>query len=412
MTSAPATRFLDRTTPPHVSTLILLAGMSAAAMNIFLPSLPSMTVHFQTDYALMQASVTLYLAGSAILALIAGPLSDRFGRRTTMLWGIALFVVATAGCLLATDIWTFLACRMLQSVMTVGMVLGRATIRDLHSTDRAASMIGYVTMGMAIVPMFAPLIGGVLDQLLGWRASFWLLLLLGFAIFALTWTDQGETSTRSGRSIWRQFADYPGLFRSQRFWGYALAAMFASGAFFSYLGGAPYVGSEVFHMSPAKLGFYFGAPAIGYALGNFVTGRFAQRHGVNRMVLWGSVVNASGVGVSLCVFLTGLGNEVTFFAFMTLVGLGNGLVIPNATSGMLSVRPELAGTASGLGGAIMVGGGAALGHFAGIALEAGTGAFPLLWIMFGTSSMAVVCILWVIRRTAQVARQKRDQPAL
>ena len=150
---APVIRFLDRTTPPHVSTLILLAGLSAMAMNIFLPSLPAMAEHFGTSYAVVQLSVPVYLFCSAVLQLFIGPISDNLGRRRVMIWGLALFLLTTLGCIYAPNATFFLIMRVAQAVVAVAMVLSRAVIRDLYSQDRSASMIGYVTMGMALVPM-------------------------------------------------------------------------------------------------------------------------------------------------------------------------------------------------------------------------------------------------------------------
>lgn len=264
-------------------------------------------------------------------------------------------------------------------------------------------MIGYVTMGMAVVPMIGPAFGGVLDQYFGWQANFWLLLILGLGMFWLTWSDLGETAAVSGLTLGQQFAQYPELLTSPRFWGYAIASAMSSGAFFAYLGGAPFVGTEVFGMSPAELGFFFGAPAIGYFCGNFVSGRFSARIGVNRMVLFGTLINCTGILFSMGVFWLGLGSQWTFFGFMTFVGLGNGMTIPNATAGMLSVRPHLAGTASGLGGAIMLGGGAGLSALAGALLVPGAGPWPLLWIMLVTAVCAIVAIQLVIWRSSRLA---------
>jgi len=400
---APAVRFLDRATAPHIATLILLAGISALAMNIFLPSLPNMTDYFQTDYRLMQLSVAVYLAVNAVLQIIVGPISDKFGRRPVILWGIGLFLLATLGCLYAPSAEVFLFFRMCQAVIAVAMVLSRAVVRDMFPQDQAASMIGYVTMGMAVVPMIGPAVGGVLDEIFGWRANFWTLFILGALIMVLAWADLGETAAKSGRTLRQQYREYPELLRSPRFWGYSLSSGLSSGAFFAYLGGAPFVGTEVFGMSPSTLGIYFGAPALGYFAGNFLTGRFATRFGINRMVLWGCGLCTFGVALSLAIFLAGYGTPVSFFGLMTFVGLGNGLCIPNATAGMLSVRPHLAGTASGLGGAIMIGGGAILSALAGALLAPETGAFPLLWIMLTTSVLSVISIRYVIYREHQIS---------
>ena len=395
-------RYLDRSTAPHVSTLILLAGISAMAMNVFLPSLPGMAAHFEVDYSVMQLSVATYLAMNAVLQVLIGPVSDKIGRRPVILSGVILFCLATVGCLLAPNATVFLIFRSLQAVIAVAMVLSRAVVRDMYSQDRAASMIGYVTMGMAVVPMVAPAIGGILEDAFGWRANFLMLLGCGLVVLAISWRDLGETSAPTENSLLQQFREYPELLKSPRFWGYCLASAFGSGAFFAYLGGAPFVGTEVFGLTPSQLGLYFAAPSIGYFLGNWATGLLAARKGVNTMVLWGTLISTLGMGLSLIVSYGGHSSPLVFFGFMSLVGIGNGMTIANATAGMLSVRPHLAGTASGLGGAIMIGGGAGLSALAGALLKPGRGEFPLVWIMFVTSVLAVIAILYVIRRERQL----------
>lgn len=385
-----------------MATLVAVTGLSALTMNVFLPSLPAMTDWFQTDYRLMQLSVSLYLGVSAGLQIVIGPISDRFGRRSVLLWSFALFLVATAGTLLATDVATFLIFRMMQAVVAAGMVLSRAVIRDMVPGDAAASMIGYVTMGMAFVPMVGPMIGGALDEAFGWKANFALLFLLGLAVLWMIWADLGETVAGHRARFADQVRQYPELLASPRFWGYCLAAGFATGAFYAYLGGAPYVGSEVFHLPPGRLGLYLGAPALGYAAGNFVAGRYSVRYGLNRMILAGTTVTTIGMGLLSLLTLAGLGGATAFFGLVISVGFGNGMALPGANAGMLSVRPGLAGTASGLGGAIMIGGGAAISASAGWVLGLGGGAAPLAILMFACSAASVASILLVIRRARRL----------
>ena len=398
MSDMPVIRFLDRTTPPHIFTLVMLSGISALTMSIFLPSLNHMAEHFGVDYAVMQFAVSGYLLATAVLQMVIGPLSDRLGRRPVVIGALGVFVLATIGCVLAPTAGVFLAFRMLQAAVAVGIVLSRAIVRDMVPQDQAASMIGYVTMGMALIPMVGPMVGGVLDELFGWKASFVLLALVGMATLALVVADQGETIEGRGMGIAQQLRGYPDLLRSQRFWGYALCAAFGSGAFFALLGGSSFVAGEVFHLSPFWTGLALGSPAVGYALGNFISGRFVVRVGVNRMALIGTAVAAAGLGTSLVLSLLGVVHPLVFFGFCTFLGLGNGMMLPAATAGLLSVRPDLAGTASGLGGAIMIGGGAAMAALAGAMLTPETGALPLQAIMFATSVLAGVAILLVIRR--------------
>jgi DHA1 family bicyclomycin/chloramphenicol resistance-like MFS transporter len=395
-------RFLDRTTPPKIVTLILLAGLSALTMNIFLPSLPGMATYFDVPYGLMQQSVALYLALSAALQIVIGPISDRYGRRKVLIGSLILFLIATVGTLLAPNATVFLIFRMAQAVIASGMVLSRAIVRDMVADAEAASMIGYVTMGMSLVPMIGPVIGGVLDDLYGWHANFALLLVLGAGVLALVWADLGETATLRRVSLMDQVRTYPGLLTSRRFWGYTLAAAFASGCFFAYLGGAPYVGDKVYGLSSTEVGALFALTAIGYAAGNFFAGRFSVRVGMNRMILIGTLVTTVGLVVLALLTLAGLSGPVVFFGLTVFMGMGNGICLPNANAGMLSVRPELAGTASGLGGAILIGGGAALASLAGVLLGPGSSEMPLILLMLTTSVASVIAILFVIRRARQI----------
>lgn len=394
--------WLNRATPPHIVTLVLITGVSALNMNMFLPSLPSMAAYFQADYALVQLAVSGYLGLTAGLQLIIGPLSDRYGRRPVVLVSFAIFLAATVGCILAGSIETFLAFRMLQAAVASGMVLSRAIVRDMVGPAEAASMIGYVTMGMALMPMIGPMIGGFLDQAFGWHSVFWVTFAVGVLVLVVVWLDLGETNRHMSASFGAQFRTYPELALSRRFWGYSATAALASGAFFAFLGGGPYVASEVLGMSPARLGFYFGFIAAGYMLGNFLSGRYAGRVGLNGMMVLGGLVATGGMALALVLFAAGLASPLSFFGSILFVGLGNGLVLPSANAGIVSVRPHLAGSASGLGGALMIGGGAALSFVAGAMLGPSTGAWPLLILMFLCSALGIGSTLYVIRRAREV----------
>jgi DHA1 family bicyclomycin/chloramphenicol resistance-like MFS transporter len=292
----------------------------------------------------------------------------------------------------------FLLFRMAQAVIVAGLVLSRAVVRDMVPLDEAASKIGYVTMGMALVPMISPMVGGVMEEMLGWRSTFYPMLVLGLLIYALVWADLGETAEMRGVRMIDQIREYPGLLTARRFWGYSLTAAFTAALFFAFLGGAPFIGIEVFGLSPSLLGFYFGAPAVGYALGNLLTGIFSRRYGINRMILVGALIGAGGIVLLIALWLPGLAPAPVFFGTFILTGIANGLVMPNATAGLLSVRPRLAGAASGLGGAVMLGGGATFSALSGVLLQPGSGPLPLLFLMLVAAILSVLSILYVIRR--------------
>lgn len=387
---------------PSLITLVSITGTGALAMNIFLPSLPGMARDFDVEYAVMQFSVSGFLAVSAVLQLLCGPISDRFGRRPVVLGSFAIFLAATLGTLLAPTAGWFLFFRMMQAVVTTGFVLSRAVVRDMVPAEHAASMIGYVTMGMSMVPMIAPTIGGVLDQKFGWRASFVTMAVLGALVLAACWRNLHETARGGGVPLRQQIKTYPLLARSQRFWGYALAAMLAAGGFYAFLGGAPFVGQVVLHLSPAEVGYWFAAPSLGYALGNFISARWSTRIGMNRMMLAGSLICALPLAFALLIDSLGGQSPLVFFGSVAFMGLGNGMLLPNANAGMMSVRPELAGTASGLGGAMSVAGGAGLAALAAAFLHDDAGAAPLLIIMVLVAFGSTLAALWVLARERQV----------
>ena len=384
-------RFLNRSTPPHILTLILLASISALTMNIFLPSLPNIASELNSSTSILGLSVGIYLASSAVLQLIIGPFSDQFGRRPLILWSLIIFCISTLATVFVTNTAQFLILRIFQAISASCMVLARAIVRDTtESIEKAGSKIAYVTMGMALVPMVGPAIGGLLDYQYGWEASFWLLFILGLVILIISFFDVGETLSDHNQSFLEQISTYPSLLRSKRFWGYCLSSAFVSGAFFSYLGGAPFVGNEVFGLEPKDLGFWFGAPAIGYVLGNFLSGRFSTKIGLDKMIFLGVTTALFGVSISLTISLLDHGSVLSFFGLMTLVGLGNGMSIPNATAAMMSINPKLAGTAAGLGSAIMIGGGAGLSAIANFILMPGSSEIPLIMLMW-TSVFCGLC---------------------
>ena len=384
-------RFLNRSTPPHILTLILLASISALTMNIFLPSLPNIASELNSSTSILGLSVGIYLASSAVLQLIIGPFSDQFGRRPLILWSLIIFCISTLATVFITNTAQFLILRIFQAISASCMVLARAIVRDTtESIEKAGSKIAYVTMGMALVPMVGPAIGGLLDYQYGWEASFWLLFILGLVILIISFFDVGETLSDHNQSFLQQISTYPSLLRSKRFWGYCLSSAFVSGAFFSYLGGAPFVGNEVFGLEPKDLGFWFGAPAVGYVLGNFLSGSFSTKIGLDKMIFLGVTTALFGVSISLTISLLDHGSVLSFFGLMTLVGLGNGMSIPNATAAMMSINPKLAGTAAGLGSAIMIGGGAGLSAIANFILIPGSSEIPLIMLMW-TSVFCGLC---------------------
>lgn len=384
---------------PPVATLILVSAVSPLAINIFLPSMPRMAEHFSTSYATIQLGLSLYLAMTAVLQLIVGPVSDFLGRRPVLIASFILFLAGVLLSLYAPNVELFLAGRAIQAASAAGIVLSRAIVRDIYPQDRSASMIGYVTMGMAVAPMIGPAIGGVLDDMFGWRASFWILLGLGAAALAATVATLPETNQGRGTPIRAQFRSYGALLDSGAFWLFTLAATLASAVFFAFIGGAPQLASGTLGMSATAYGLWFTLCAFGYMVGNFISGRFSVRFGARTMVLGGAILTFTGAALTGIAYIAGVFGTLALFAPMLAVGIGNGMTLPNATAGAVSVRPEAAGAAAGLLATFQVGVGAAASVGAGVLVSGADGieGYCALIAAFG---LAGLFLAWLASRHA------------
>src|SRR5215210_8820507 len=390
--------------PGFIALLIAVSAVSPLGINMYLPSMPGMARALGVDFATIQLTLSLYFAAMALGQLIVGPLSDRFGRRPVLLVGLTVFVIGSLICLTAQNVGFLILGRVVQAMGgSAGITLSRAIVRDLYGRNQVASMIGYVTMGMAVAPMIAPTIGGVLETLFGWRASFAFLMVFGgvvllFAFWYLSETNRNRGSAETARQLMH---GYGYLARSRLFWGYTLTTGFISAVFFAFLAGAPYVMIELMGRSPAEYGFYSAIVPSGYILGNFVSGRLAGHVGPNRMILAGSIMALARVAAMAAAFATGFVLPAALFGPMFFIGAGNGLVLPSAIAGAVSVKPDVAGAAAGLSGSVQIGFGALVAPLIGSTLD--TTAWPLITIM-------AACSLLAIASFGLVASQPKTKP--
>jgi DHA1 family bicyclomycin/chloramphenicol resistance-like MFS transporter len=383
--------------PPRLFTLVLLSGLSVVSPNMFLPSLPNIAAEFQAGYGLLAStSVAGYAGMTTVLQLLIGPFSDRFGRRPVILVSLVIYILGSLGCLLATDVWTFLLFRTIQAAIVSGFALSRVIIRDTEPAQKAAGLMGYLSIAWAIAPMLAPMLGGALDLLFGWRANFIAFLVFGAAVLALCWFDLGETNKNPSETFTKQFKSFPSLFRSWLFWGYSLCMAFSMGALYAFLAAAPLVATAVLRMSPATLGIYMGSTAAGFILGSFVSGRFAAHYPLTTMIVAGRVVAFAGLTLGLGLLLAGIVHEFSLFGSCVLLGAGNGISMPSCNVGAMSVRPELVGSAAGLSGALTGAGGALMSGITSTVLNEANAAFVLLGMMLVSSTMALLAALFVL----------------
>lgn len=188
---------------PHLATLVLLTALTVLTLNMFLPALPAMRAEFAVSEAVMGRAISLYMLAAAVLQLVLGPLSDRVGRRPVILGLLALYVLASAVCLLAQDITVFLVARTAQAVAVGGGILASAVVRDLFEGRTAAAKLSLIASAMAVAPMLAPMVGGLLETAFGWRSVFVTYALLGAGLLAWCLRDLGETHVPGRASGWR-----------------------------------------------------------------------------------------------------------------------------------------------------------------------------------------------------------------
>lgn len=352
-----------------------LVGTGPFTIQLVVPLLPDFAQLFAAPNAQAQLLLTLALVGIALGQLFYGPFSDRFGRRPVVLVALVLFLLASVLAAAASSLWSLAGLRTLQAVGACGgMVIGRAMVRDCFPRDQAASVLGYVMMGMTVVPMLSPYVGSQVHAWFGWQAVFVLCALIGAVLLGAVWRRLPETlvAAQPLPGIGGLVALYAALLRSPAFRGYALTVALSSGVFFTFVGGAPHIVVSGLGLAPRDYALAFLATSGFYGFGNFLAGRYSQRFGVVRMIGIGTVVTFIGAGLMLASMLLLPPSLAGLFLPSVLTAIGNGISQTNAIVAALSVRPQLAGTASGLAGFAQMGCGALLSWAAGV-LEDGSG---------------------------------------
>jgi DHA1 family bicyclomycin/chloramphenicol resistance-like MFS transporter len=301
-----------------------------------------------------------------------------------VLAGLALSVVASLAAIAASSIGALIGARVVQAIgASTGIVIGRAIIRDLYERDRAAAMIGLVTTAMVIAPMIAPLIGGILDTAFGWEAIFLFIaafsgVVLLWAVFVLPETRPASVAHTPGMLI----QEWRALLGNAKFHGYVLCGALGSASFFTFLGGGPYVVVTLMGRSSAEFGVWFALTSLGYMSGNFTASRLSQRFGVDAMIMIGIVFQLIGAGLTaLLVATMPEAGPAIIFLPQLVISYGNGLLLPNAIAGAISVRPQAAGAAAGMTGFTQMAVGAASTQIVSIALAGSSSAMPMAWMM-------------------------------
>ncbi len=355
--------------PWTVVLLTMLVALGPLSTDLYLPSLPAIGQSFETDSGRVQLTLSVFLVGFAFSQLVYGPLSDRFGRRPVLLGGLALYAVASVLCMTVQTIEGLIAARFLQAVgACVGPVLGRAVARDIFPRDRVAQVLSYMAMAMALAPAVGPALGGYLQVLFGWQASFAILAVCGLlALFAVA-VALPETNGRKDASATRPhriLANYRTLAGDSVYRSHVLTHALVFCGLFAFISGSSFVLIETVGLSPDRFGIAFGVIVLGYILGSFVSARLTRRLGLERMILLGlSVALAAALPMAVLAFAAPP-NALAVIVPVAVFMAGAGMVLPNAMAAALGPFPQMAGAASALLGFVQMSAAAGVGVLVG-----------------------------------------------
>jgi len=337
-------------------TLTITCSLGMMASTIYVPSIPAIASALETSVARVQFTFVGYLLAFAVSMLVLGPVSDRCGRKRTMIFGLALSTLGSVACALSPSIEFLIAARIVQGIgLSAGMVVGRATIRDLYGRDGAAQVIAGLSIAITLVQAFAPIPGGYLQAWIGWRANFAAVAVLAALTLALIIRYvpdvrlATDTPLQSGTELARiLLAGYRTLIGTRRFLAYALTATGAHAGFHIFAAGAPAVLILGFGIIPEDYGYYASLPPMGFLVGSFLSNRLARRLGIDGLIAIGSALLIPAGFVMVVLAGLHIASPYAIVGPMIVICCGSGLITPNAVAGSLGVERGIVGAASGL----------------------------------------------------------------
>lgn len=338
--------------------LSALMAFTSLSTDIYLPAMPQMARELQGN---MELTITSFLVGFALAQLIWGPVSDRIGRRRSLVMGVLLFVIGSVGCALSQTLGEIVLWRMFQAFgACTGPMLARAMVRDLYPRTKAAQTLSTLTVIMAIAPIAGPLLGGQIVRLGSWHGIFWLLAGIGvLMLFALRRLPETlPVERRATSSALTAFADYRALLGNAVFMRYTLCVTLFYVSAYAFITGSPHVYIEYFHVAPEHYGWLFGLNIIGLMAMSLINRKLVGRFSLDRLLRAASTVAALAMlaGVVLAQLRIGglPGVVLPVFVFFSM----NGVIAASATAAALDgVPPGLAGSAAALIGSLQYGSG-------------------------------------------------------
>jgi DHA1 family bicyclomycin/chloramphenicol resistance-like MFS transporter len=384
--------------------LALLTALGPVSTDMYLPSLPEIGRLLGASIAHVQLTISVYLAFFAVGQIVYGPVSDRLGRKPVLMGSLILYSAASLGCAAAATIELLIAARAMQALGGAGViVVARAIVRDLYEGPRAGRELSMMGTIMGIAPIVAPVVGGLMQTVFGWRANFALALAFGLIACAIVWRKLPETLRQRAEmplSLVGMLRTYGVFARSRVFLAHLALVTLSYAGLFAWLSGASFVLQDLYGLTAFEFGFAFAGGSLGYVLGTTLATRLVVRYGLDRVIGLGSLALALG-GLAM---VAGVVLQWSWaFAMVLPIALyltGLGLTLPQGIAGALSPFAERAGAASSVLGFVQQTFAALLGVALGHLL--GDSAWPLAAAIAAMGCLTI--LVWALTRAARTAK--------
>lgn len=383
--------------PAPLWLLALLTFSGTLAMHVFVPALPVAAVDLGAAPGPMQLTVSLYIMGLALGQLVYGPVSDRLGRRPTLMAGLVLYTAASLAAATAPDAEVLIVLRLFQALGgCAGLVLGRAIVRDTSLPTDAARRLALMNLMVTLGPGVAPLAGSALAGTLGWRSIFLALAAFGAVNILLSWRLLPETAVAGSSGGTRTLLrNYAGLLRSPAFLGYAIGGGCATTSMYAFIAAAPFVLVQQLSRTGAEVGPIIAVLVLGVWVGSILASRLITRIALRRLLILANLVSVAAAFILLLGVLAGQLSVALVVATMFLFTLGIGTAAPAALTQAIGVNPQVIGSASGLYGFTQMAVGALCTALAGLGSNPALAAAALVLAASGVVAQGA---FWVALR--------------
>ncbi len=394
--------------------LFVLTGFLALqplSTDLYLASLPALRVHFDAPVSSVQLTLSAFLGGFALSQLLAGPLSDRFGRRPVALGGAALYVAASLLGALAPSLAVLIAARVLQALgVCCTVVCSRAIVRDLYEAEPGARVLARALSWLGVAPIAGPMLGGIVQSAFGWRMNFVVLMAAGVAVLVATLRVLPETNRHRNphaTDLGPLLRNYAFVASSRRFWAHALPITGSYAALFCFISASSFVLIELFGVSERAFGFTYAIVTFGYLLGTVAVRRVLGRLGLTGSIRLGATVGLVAAAAMALFAALDVQTLAVVIVPMCLVTAAHGFIQPCCQIGAIDPFPRNAGAATALTGFVMLAVASVVGWLVG-ALHDGT-TRPLAWAVLA-SMLFCTSTAWTLLRRNEAHTDTAVEP--